>query len=250
MSERIGSRDRAVVRRRRRDERAVVRLDRLVRDDAREDQLAAAARAPVVRLRLADRDLDVALRDLVVQPDRCAPRGDADVACRPRRLRGSFWKNGMPIRSMRARFSRPIFISVSASDIGKTLPFAQITAASVVPAASSASKMAGSNRDCGVGRNWLSITIATDFPPAISSEKRGPVTGCSSAAAVAAVASGRCVGLLGVDRRHQVGLRDVDLEYLAVHLRVVVRGSDRERVERLVGNRRPEYVRHRCPPSR
>ena len=80
MSERIGPRDRAVVRRRRRDEGAVVRLDRLVGDDAREDQLAAAARAPVVRLRLADRDLDVALRDLVVQPDRRAPRGDADVA--------------------------------------------------------------------------------------------------------------------------------------------------------------------------
>ena len=70
---------RAVVRLRRRDERAVVRLDRLVGDDAGEDELAAAARAPVVRLRLADRDLHVAGGDLLVQPHRRAARGDADV---------------------------------------------------------------------------------------------------------------------------------------------------------------------------
>ena len=50
----------AVVRLRGGNEGAVVRLDRLVGDDTREDQLAAAARAPVVRLRLADRDLELA----------------------------------------------------------------------------------------------------------------------------------------------------------------------------------------------
>ena len=69
----------AVVRLRRRNERAVVRLDRLVGDDAGQDQLAAAARAPVVRLRLADRELDLALRHLVVEPDRGAARRHADV---------------------------------------------------------------------------------------------------------------------------------------------------------------------------
>ena len=68
----------AVVRLRRGDEGAVVRLDRLVRDDARQDQLAAAARAPVVRLGLADRDLDVA---------RARPRCAAIPACRARRRR-------------------------------------------------------------------------------------------------------------------------------------------------------------------
>ena len=68
----------AVVRLRRGDEGAVVRLDRRVRDDARQDQLAAAAGAPVVRLRLADRDLQVARRDLVVQPDGRAAGRDAD----------------------------------------------------------------------------------------------------------------------------------------------------------------------------
>ena len=70
---------RAVVRLRRGDEGAVIRLDRLVRADAREDELAAAAGAPVVRLGLADRDLHVARGDLVVQPYRRTARGDADV---------------------------------------------------------------------------------------------------------------------------------------------------------------------------
>ena len=64
----------AVVRLRRGHECAVVRLDRLVGDHAREDQLAAAARAPVVRLCLADRDPECGGRDLVQQPDRRAAR--------------------------------------------------------------------------------------------------------------------------------------------------------------------------------
>ena len=82
MSERIGPGVGAVVRLRRGDERAVVRLDRLVGDDAGKDQLAAAARAPVVRLRVADRDLQVALGDGRQQPDGRAARRDADVRVR------------------------------------------------------------------------------------------------------------------------------------------------------------------------
>ena len=76
--------ERAVVRLRRRDEVAVVRLDRLVGGDAGHDQLAAAPVAPVVRLRLADRDLDVSTRHLVEDPDRRSARRDSDVGVRVR----------------------------------------------------------------------------------------------------------------------------------------------------------------------
>ena len=116
------------------------------------------------------------------------PREETPTYVYASALRGSFWWNGIPSRSIRSRFSRPIFCSMSDSDIGKTLPFAHATTAGL-PAASIASKTAGSSRDCGVGRNWLSITTATFVAPASSSEKRGPETGDSSAARAASVAS-------------------------------------------------------------
>ena len=119
---------------------------------------------------------------------------------------------------------------MSDSDIGKTLPFAQITTASFVPAASSASRTAGSSFDCGVGRNWLSITIATDLPPAISSEKRGPSTGDSSASARRGGRVRHVLRLVGVDRGQQVRVGDVQLELVPVDLRLVVGRADRERV--------------------
>ena len=81
------------------------------------------------------------------------PREETPTYVYASAFRGSFWRNGIPRRSMRARFSRPSFSSMSDSDIGNTLPFAQITHASVVPAASSASSTAGSSFDWGVGRN-------------------------------------------------------------------------------------------------
>ena len=68
---------RPVMRVGRQHEGAVVRLDGLVRAHPRQDQLSPAAVAPVVRLRLPDRDPHVALRDLLVHPYRSAPRGDA-----------------------------------------------------------------------------------------------------------------------------------------------------------------------------
>src|SRR5207253_9840995 len=46
---------------------------------SRHDQLPAAAVAPVVCLRLADRDLHVALHDFAVHPDRRAARRDSEV---------------------------------------------------------------------------------------------------------------------------------------------------------------------------
>ena len=86
---------------------------------------------------------------------------------------------------------------MSDSDIGKTLPFAQTTTTSVIPAASIASNTAGSSFDCGVGRNWLSITIATLDLPSSRCEKVRPETGCSSAYAAASVASGTGAGSSG-----------------------------------------------------
>jgi hypothetical protein len=72
------------------------------------------------------------------------------------------------------------------------LPLPVITHASVTPASSSTSKTAGSSFDTGVGRNWLSMTIATLLPPSTSSRNDGPATGLASAsrAASAAFATG------------------------------------------------------------
>ena len=97
---------------------------------------------------------------------------------------------------MRARLSFPIFWSMSESDIGKTFPFAHTITAGF-PAASSASSTGGSSRDCGVGRNWLSMTTQTFVAVAISSLKRGPETGDSSAARAASVASPTGAGSSG-----------------------------------------------------
>jgi hypothetical protein len=98
---------------------------------------------------------------------------------------------------MRARLSLPIFCSMSDSDIGKTLPFAQATQASPMPAASSASNTAGRSFDWGVGRNWLSMMIATLCAEERSSEKREPATGDSSAARAVSVASSTGSGSSG-----------------------------------------------------
>ena len=77
---------------------------------------------------------------------------------------------------------------MSDSDIGKTLPFAQTTTA-LYPGRLDSVEDWREQLDCGVGRNWLSMTIASRFLPARSSEKRGPVTGDSSACRAAWVAS-------------------------------------------------------------
>ncbi len=124
---------------------------------------------------------------------------------------------------------------MSDSDIGKTLPLAQTTTAST-PTASTASSTAGRSFDCGVGRNWLSITMASRLLPSSSSEKRGPVTGDSSAVRAASVASDDRLGLVRVDRGQDVLVRDLELELVAVDLGLVARRADRERVEGLVRN--------------
>ena len=78
---------------------------------------------------------------------------------------------------------------MSASDIGKTFPFAQTIRTSVIPAASIASNTGGRSFEEGVGRNWLSMITATLDLPSRSSAKVGPSTGAASASRAAAVAS-------------------------------------------------------------
>ena len=138
----------------------------------------------------------------------------------------------------------PIFCSMSESDIGKTLPFAQTTTAGF-PAASIASSTGGRSFDCGVGRNWLSMITATFVAAATSSEKRGPEIGRLERGACRLGRVGDRRGLVGIDRGEQVRRRDLELERVARDLVVVARRADRQRVERLVGDHRRIRVRHR-----
>ena len=223
----------AVVRLRRGDERAVVRLDRLVGDDAREDQLAAAARAPVVRLRLADRDLQVALGDRghAARPA-CRARRRRRT-CTPRRSAGRSGGTGSRAapsgRGSRGRSSARCPTRTSGRPCRS-----RTRRRPACPAASIASKTAGSSRDCGVGRNWLSITTATLVAPG---EQLGEARPGDRRLERRPRRLGRVadrLGLVGIDRGEQVRVGDLELELLAVDLRLVARGADRQRVERLV----------------
>ena len=198
----------AVVRLRRGDERAVVGLDRLVRDDARQDQLAASSCAPVVRLGLADRDLDLGARDLVVQPDRRPARRDADERVRVRVPRVVLVRTPSRSSPSGRGSARPSFCSMSDSDIGKTFPLAQTTRTSVIPAASIASKTGGRSFEDGVGRNWLSMITATLVLPARSSANAGPSTGLASASRAASVASATGGGSSGTTCATRFARRD------------------------------------------
>ena len=247
---------RAVVRLRRGDERAVVRLDRLVGDDAREDQLPAAARAPVVRLRLADRDLQVALGDRGHQPHRRAARGDADVRVGvgvPRvvlverdpeplhpvevlaadllldvRLRH---REDLPVR---ARDDGRLARRLDRVEHGRQQPRLRRRPELVVD----------HDRDLRRAREQLG-----EARPGDRRLERGPRR-------LGRVADR--LGLVGVDRGEQVRVRDLELELLAVDLRLVARGADRQRVERLVrdlqarhgarGYTVPNHARHPDQP--
>ena len=217
MSERIGPRVGAVVRLRRGHEGAVVRLDRLVRDDAGEDQLAASAGAPVVRLRLADRDLEVTLRNLLVQPDRCAARRDTPTYV----YTSAFLWVVLEERDAQALHAREVVLADLLLGVGlRHREDLAVRADDDGVVDSSGLERVEDRReelDCGVGRNWLSITIATLVADARSSLKRGPECGCSSAARAASVASAR-VRLVRVDLGEQVGLGNLDLERVPVDL--------------------------------
>ena len=138
---------------------------------------------------------------------------------------------------------------MSDSDIGKTFPFAQATTAGL-PAASIASKTAGSSRDCGVGRNWLSITTATlrRAGEQLGEARPGDRRLERRARRLGGVADR--LGLVGVDRREQVRVRHLEVELLAVDLRLVAGGADRQRVERFVRDLEARATAPEAIPSR
>ena len=112
----------------------------------------------------------------------------------------------------------PIFCSMSDSDIGKTLPFAQTTTRRL---ARRLDRVQHGRQQLRRGRRAELVVDDhgdLDAAPASSSEKRGPETGDSSAARAAAVASGTGARLVGVDGREQVRVGDLELERVPVDL--------------------------------
>ena len=176
----------AVVRLRRGHERAVVRFDRLVGDDARKDQLAAAARAPVVRLCVADRDLQVALGDRRQQPDGRAARRDADVRVRVGVARLVLVERDAEPLEPGQVLAADLLLDVRLGHREDLAVRAREHRRLARPPRPRRARRAEASTT-GVGRNWLSITIATFVADASSSEKRGPETGASSAARAASV---------------------------------------------------------------
>ena len=220
MSERIGPAYGAVVRLRRRDEGAVVRLDRLVGDDAGQDQLAAAARAPVVRLRLADRDLDVALaRPPCAATPACRARRRRRT-CRPRRCAGRSGRTGCPCapcaRGSRGRSSARCRTPTS----GRPCRSRRSRRRPSMPAASSASKH---RRQQLRLRRRPELVVDHDRDARrrrrSAREKRGPDCGDSSAVRARPRSRRRRRRLVGVDRGEQVAPGDLELELVPVDLR-------------------------------
>ena len=223
----------AVVRLRRGDERAVVRLDRLVRDDAREDQLAAAPRAPVVRLRLADRDLQLRRRHLVQQPDGRAARRDADERVGVRVLRVVLAERpAVPLHPgevlaadllLHVRLGHREDLPVRAADADVGDP-------------GGLDRVEHGREELRRGsRPELVVDDHGDAPLAREElRERRPVDrlGERPARRLGRVADGR--RLVRLDDRDQVRGRDLDLERVAMLLRLVVGRPDRERVHRLV----------------
>ena len=239
---------RAVVRLRRRDEGAVVRLDRLVRDDPGQDQLAATARAPVVRLRLADRDLHLGGRDLVQQPHRRATRGDAHehvgigvlrivlrerpaVPLHPGEVLGADLLLGvglrhredLPVRAADADVRDPRLVD-RVEDRGQELRRRR-----------RAELVVDDHRHARLAREQLGEGGAVD--------RRGE----RAAGSLGRVADGR--RLVGLHDGDQVRRGDLDLERVPLLLRLVVGRSDRERVHRLVRDDDAGGLAHRDPPG-
>ncbi len=213
----------------------MVRLDRRVGDDARQDQLAAAARAPVVRLRLTDRDLQLARRNLGVEPDGGATRRDADERVGVGVLRVVLVEGPAvrlhPREVRRGRASAPC----PTSDIGKTFPFAQTTRTS--RDSRRLDRVEHGREEPGRRRG---SELVVDDRLRCSSCRRGSRrrsvrrTARVSASRAAAVESPTGAGSSGYTSatRFAVGISSV--ERVAVLLRVVVGGTDRQGIHRLV----------------
>ena len=217
---------------RRRDERAVVRLDRLVRDDARQDQLPAAAGAPVVRLRLPDRQLDVAARDLLVQPHGRAARGDADVLVHLRVA-------GLVLEELDPHSLHPR--EVLAPDL---LLDVRLGHREDLAVRADDDRLDPRGLD-GVedGREQLRLRGRPELIVDHDREARLPGEQLREARAGdrrLERLAGRLrrvrdrLRLVRVDRREDVRVRDLELELVAVQLAVVAGRADRERVERFV----------------
>ena len=172
------------------------------------------------------------------------PREDTPMNVYISSFCGSFWKNAMPMRSMRARLSLPIFCSVSDSDIGKTLPFAHTTHG--VLDAGGLERVEDGGEDARLRRRpELVVDHDRDARRALQqlAEARPGVR------VLERVHGGRGgvghgLGLVGPDLGQQVGLGDVELERVPVHELVVLGRADRERVDRLVRNHGAMHLRH------
>ena len=225
---------RAVVRLWRRHERAVIRLDRLVGDDAGQDQLAAPAGAPVVRLGLADRDLQVARGDLLVQPDGRAAGRDADIGVQVRVTRVVLVEGDAEALHPREVLPAELLLdvrvrhredlAVGADDDRRLAGGLERVenggeelrlrggAELVVDDHGHARRSRDQLREAGSGHRGL---------------ERGP-------GRLGRVRDG--LGLVRVDGSQQVPSGDLELERLTRDLALVVRRPDRQRVERLVGD--------------
>ena len=230
---------RAVVRLRRGDEVAVVRLDRLVGTDARHDQLPAAAVAPVVCLRLADRDLHVALHDFAVHPDRRAARRDSEVRVDVRVA-------GLVLVQRDPEPFHPV--EVLAPDLhldvglgkGKDLAVARDHARISDPGLLDRVEDGGKELRRGRGAE---LVVDDDRDTLLAGEQLGERRagdGARERLACRGVGAADRLGLVRVDRGEQIRARNLQLELFAVDLALVVRGADRQRVERL--KRDPEAL--------
>jgi hypothetical protein len=223
--------ERSVVRLRRRDEVAVVRLDRLVRGDAGHDQLAAAAVAPVVRLGLADRDLHVAAGDLLVDPHGRPARRHADV-------RVGLGVARLVLEQRDAELLHPV--EVLAPDLLLDVRFGQREDLAV--RGDHARVHAGGLDRVEHGRKELRGRGG----PELVVDDHGHAAGALQALREGGPCDRRLerlprglggarqgLGLVRVDRGKKVPVGNLELEFLPVDLRFVVRRADRQRVERL-----------------
>ena len=122
--------------------------------------------------------------------------------------RGSFWKKGIPSRSMRARFSRPSLSSVSRSDMGNNLAVGTDDARLL-----DAVRLDGvqHRRQQLRGRRRAELVVDDDGEALVRPDhlgERGPRMRClqRGRAGLGGVRDGR--GLVREERRQQVGLGD------------------------------------------
>ena len=228
-------------------EGAMVRFDGLVRDHARQDQLAAAARAPVVGLRLAHGKRHVRRRDFLVQPDRGPAGGhpDEDVAVRLARL---VLEEG-DTEPLHAREVLP-------PELERDVAFGHREDLAV---GADDARVAHARGLDGIehrrqelrGRRRAELVVDDDRQALVRADE------CRERRARMGVLERRRGGLgrprergrlVRVDRREEVLLRNLQGQGLAIDHARIVRRADGQRVEGFVGDRRAIGPGHRRPP--